>query len=373
MDFNLTDEQQMLREGAERFLQETYTVEHRRATTGLASRCDDGTWQSFADLGWLALTIPESEGGLGAGLLEAALLTEELGRRMVLEPFATTAVLGARLIERSADAGQRSLLLGKIAAGALRVALAALEPGRRYDLSSPGTLARRTATGYALSGSKLLALDGPAAHSFVVSARIEGDAGCGLFIVDGGMDGVTRRSYPLIDGRCAADVEFAAVQLPPSALLCSGAAATDALDEAIDRYMVCVVADALGAMEAVMEQTAEHLRNRRQFGQPLAAFQALQHRVAEMFVEVQETRSALYHALAHIEARPSQRNAAVSSAMVVASEAGRIVGGQGIQLHGGVGMTDEYQVGHYFKRLLVFEKAWGDVDYHLDRIASTYR
>ncbi len=373
MDFNLTDEQRMLREGAERFLQENYTFERRRGTTGLANRCDDATWQSFADLGWLALTIPENAGGLGAGLLEAALLCEAMGRRMVLEPFATTAVLCARLFECVVEAGQRSALLGAIASGELRVALAALEPGRRYDVATPTTLARRSATGFTLTGSKLLVQDGPAAHKFIVPARIDGGAGFGLFVVGADVDGVTQRSYPLIDGRRASDVELAEAQVPASALLCSDSAAADRLDEALDRFAVCQVADALGAMEAAMEQTAEHLRNRKQFGKPLAAFQALQHRVAEMFVEVQETRSALYHALAHIESEPTVRNAAVSSAVVVASEAGRIVGGLGIQLHGGVGMTDEYQVGHFFKRLLVLEKAWGDVDYHLDRIASTYR
>jgi alkylation response protein AidB-like acyl-CoA dehydrogenase len=373
MDFNLTDEQQMLREGAERFLLENYTFERRRRTLGLATRCDDAAWQSFADLGWLALTIPEDAGGLGAGLVEAVLLAEAIGRRMVLEPVATTSVLSAGVIERSSNVDLRNELLGGIAAGDLRVALACLEPGRRYELTAPSTCARRTETGFVLSGSKVLVLDAPAAQKFIVTAALEAGTGFGLFVLNSDAVGVTQLTYPLIDVRRAADLELLDVQVPVSALLCDTTTAPGALDEALDRFMVFQVADALGAMEAVMEQTAEHLRNRKQFGQPLAAFQALQHRMAEMFVEVQETRSALYHALAHIDANSAERNAAVSSAVVVASEAGRVVGGQGIQLHGGVGMTDEYQVGHFFKRLLVHEKSWGDVDFHLDRIAHTYR
>jgi alkylation response protein AidB-like acyl-CoA dehydrogenase len=371
MEFDLTDEQRMLQEGAERFLQESYSFDHRRVTLAGATRCDDSTWRSFAELGWLALLTPEEYGGLGAGPFESVLLAEAMGRRLVVEPFATTAVLCARLIERGSNEALRNDLLPRLAEGKLRVALAALEPGRGYELTNPATRARRTGAGYVLNGAKLLVQDEPAAQRLIVSAST--DEGVALFAVDKDLPGVTARAYPLIDGRLAADVDFVDVQLPVSAILCNAASAPNVLDEALDRLRVFEVAEALGAMEAVMEQSAEHLRNRKQFGQPLAAFQALQHRAAEMFVEVQETRSALYHALAHREAPTAQRNAAVSSAKVVASEAGRVVGGQGIQLHGGVGMTDEYQVGHFFKRLLVLEKSWGDVDFHLDRMARAYR
>jgi alkylation response protein AidB-like acyl-CoA dehydrogenase len=371
MEFHLTDEQRMLQEGGERFLQESYLFDRRRASLAATTRCDDSMWQSFAELGWLALLTPEDVGGLGAGPFESVLIAEAMGRRLVVEPFATTAVLCARLIERGGNEALRNELLPSLAEGKLRVALAALEPGRGYELANPATRARRTGAGYVLGGSKLLVQDAPAAQRLIVSASTE--EGLALFAFDASLPGVTLRAYPLIDGRLAADIDFLDVELPASTLLCDAPRSEDILDEALDRLRVFEVAEALGAMEAVMAQTAEHLRNRKQFGQPLASFQALQHRMAEMFVEVQETRSALYHALAHLEAPAVQRNAAVSSAKVVASEAGRVVGGQGIQLHGGVGMTDEYQVGHFFKRLLVLEKSWGDVDFHLDRIARTYR
>jgi alkylation response protein AidB-like acyl-CoA dehydrogenase len=321
----------------------------------------------------MALTVPEESGGLGAGVFESTILAEAMGRRLVVEPFATTAVLAARIIERSDRSSRRDELLGAIAEGSLRVAVACLEPGRRYDLEPATTRARQASGGYVLDGTKLLVLDAPAAHKVIVSATIADGQGYGLFVVDRDQPGVTLRAYPLIDGRRAADIDFEGVRLEASALLCSAQASGEVLGEALDRLHVFLVADALGAMEATMEVTAEHIRNRKQFGKPLAAFQALQHRMAEMFVEVQETRSALYHALSHLDDEPDTRKAAVSSAVVVAFDGGRIVGGLGIQLHGGVGMTEEYQVGHYFKRLLVHEKSWGDVDFHLDRIAHSYR
>jgi alkylation response protein AidB-like acyl-CoA dehydrogenase len=370
VDFTLTDEQQMLREGAERYLLESYTFEDRKRTLDADTRCREEAWQAFAELGWLALAVPESAGGLGAGLFEATVVAEALGRRAVLEPYATSAVLAVRLLERGDDSSRHAALLGEIAAGALRVAVACWEPDRHYELAPAATTARRAGDGYVLSGRKMLAYDAPSAHRLLVSASLDGEPA--LFVVDAQAAGVTRRAYPLIDGHQAADVDFDDVTLPGTALLCAGAGTAGILEEAIDRLRVFEVAEALGAMERAMDLTAEHLRNRRQFGKPLAAFQALQHRMAEMFVEVQETRSGLYHALAHFDAEPARRSAAVSSAKVVAIEAGRIVGGQGIQLHGGVGLTSEYQVGHYYKRLLVLERAWGDLDFHLDRIARTY-
>ena len=361
----------MLREGAARYLQDSYAFDHRRVSLANALRCNETTWQGFAELGWLALLVPEASGGLGGGLFDGALLAEEIGRRLVVEPLATTAVLCARLIERGESDALRAELLPGIADGSVRIALATLEPGRGYELTNPTVTARRTNRGFALAGTKLLVQDAPTAHRCIVTANLDGRLA--LFVTDLAKTGVTARPYPLIDGRLAADVDFTDCEVPALGLLCDSTSASEVLDEALDRMRVFEVAETLGAMEAVIDQTAEHIRNRKQFGHALAHFQALQHRMAEMFVEVQETRSALYHALAHFEASPVERNAAVSSAKVVASEASRVVGGQGIQLHGGVGMTDEYPVGHFVKRLLVLEKSWGDVDFHLDRIARTYR
>lgn len=370
MDFELNEEQQMLREGAERFLQDNYSFEQRTPSLDDRIGCRDQLWHEFADLGWLAIAVPEARGGLGAGLFESALLAEAMGRRAVVEPFAATAILGGRLLESHQDQQVADSLLAEIVAGSLRFSLACLEPGGSYELRNPSTKARRVGAGYVLSGSKQLCLDAPAASKLLVSADLDG--GLALFMVDAQASGLRQRRYPTIDGRQAADIDFVDVQLTTQDLLACGEGTHEVIEEAIDRLRVFEVAEALGSMERVMELTAEHLRNRKQFGQPLGAFQALQHRMAEMFVEVQETRSALYHALSRFDDGAESRKTAVSSAKVVAIEAGRIVGGLGIQLHGGVGMTTEYEVGHHYKRLLVIERAWGDLDFHLDRIAVRY-
>jgi alkylation response protein AidB-like acyl-CoA dehydrogenase len=373
VDFSLTEEQQILSDGAERYLDAHYSFGQRRSVLQSGGGCSEQHWQMFAELGWLALPIPEDAGGLGGSLIDTTLIMEAMGRRLVLEPYATTVVLAARLIEQSGNADLRSSLLAQIAQGACRVALAHSEIGSRYDSRSVQTRARAAGGGYLIDGVKAMAFDAPSAHKLIVSANVAGQSGFALFLLDKQARGVTVRAYPLIDGTRGADIELVSVRVDAGSLLMSGPEALEALDEATDRLVLVRVAEGLGAMEAVLQLTSEHLKSRQQFGQPLIRFQALQHRLAEMFVEIQETRSILYRGLAHIEAPPAERKAAISAAKVVAAGAGRVVGEQGIQLHGGVGMTDEYQVGHYYKRLIALEKAFGDVDHHLGRLAGTGR
>jgi alkylation response protein AidB-like acyl-CoA dehydrogenase len=218
-----------------------------------------------------------------------------------------------------------------------------------------------------------MVLDAPVAHQLIVSAMLDHGGGLALFLVDRAASGVTQREYRLIDGTRGADIDFESVAVGREALLAVPADALELLQEALDRTTVARVAEALGAMEMVMYLTGEHLKNRVQFGQPLARFQALQHRMAEMFIEVQETRSILYRALAYLDASPDERAAAVSAAKVVSAQSGKFVREEGIQLHGGVGVTEEYQVGHYFRRLLTLEKSFGDAAWHLERLTTAYR
>jgi alkylation response protein AidB-like acyl-CoA dehydrogenase len=391
VDFSLSEEQQMLSDGAGKFLADHYSFEQRRALLMSPTGFSEQNWQTFAELGWLALPVPEDAGGLGGSFIDTTLIMEAMGRRLVLEPYATTAVLAARVIAQSRNEQLRSSLLPQIAQGTCRVALAHGELASRYDTRMVQTCARPDEDGYVIDGVKVLALDAPAAHKLIVSANIadtsdstsiadgRNSAGIadrknmGLFLLDANAPGVTVRGYPLIDGTRAADVELTAVRANRSTLLAAGPEALEVLEEAIDRLVLARVAEGLGAMEVVLQLASEHLRSRQQFGQPLIRFQALQHRLAEMFVEIQETRSILYRGLAYIEAPAAERRAAVSAAKVVAANAGRVVGEQGIQLHGGVGMTQEYQVGHYYKRLIALEKSFGDVDYHLERLAGSGR
>jgi len=372
MDFNLSEEQQMLRDGADRYLSEHYAFEQRGAILATDSRCNEQQWRQYAELGWLALSLPEANGGLGASFIETSLLLEAMGRRLVLEPYATTAVLAARILERGSNSSLRAALLPEIAAGTLRIALAHEETGFRSRPIALQTHARRDGAHFRLDGCKLLAYDAPNAGKLLVTARFESSDAPSIWLLDREMPGVQLDGYPLIDGTLAADVVLSGAHVPAEALIAGPDCAEEVLEEALDRLVLGRVAEALGAMETVIQITAEQLRNRSQFGQPLSRFQALQHRMAEMFIEAQETRSILYRGLAAIDSASAERQAAVSAAKVVAAAAGRIVGGQGIQLHGAVGVTEEYRVGHYFKRLIVLEKAYGDADYHLARLAGLH-
>jgi len=371
MDFNLSEEQRQLRDGAARFLREQYPFDKRRQLAAGAGFSAEA-WGRYAELGWLALGLPEEVGGLGCSFIETALLAEEFGRGMVLEPYIPCAVLCARLLERSTGFAARNGLLEALAEGRLMLALAHAEPGERYAAEARRTQARPTATGWSLEGRKTLVAGAPIADQLLVTACIEGETA--LFLVPARADGVTVQDYALIDGTRAGDVHLGEAAVPRENLLARGSAATTLLEEALDRANLALCADALGCLEAAMAATSDYIKTRQQFGQPIGRFQALQHRMAEMFVEAQEARSALYRGLAAIDAGDAvARMTAVSAARVAVSAAARFVTEQGIQLHGGIGMTDEYQVGHYYKRVIVATKLFGDDDWHLDRYVGLRR
>ncbi len=370
MDLDLTDEQQMLRDGARRFFREHYGFDERRALlaseTGMSAEC----WAHYAELGWLALGLPEDTGGWPCTLVETAILLEEFGRALALEPYVSTVVLCGRLLDRCGRTAATRAQLQAMAEGRARLALAHDEPDGRYDAGRLGVVARRHGEDYLLQGCKSCVLDAPAADRLIVSARPDGEDGLALFLVDAAATGLTMSAYPLVDGTRAADVALDAVRVPASCVIADDGSARVLLQEAIDRATLARVAMALGAMETVLQMTADYLKTRVQFGQPLGRFQALQHRLAEMFVEVQETRSILCCGLAHVDAPAAERSAMVSAAKLVTVNAARIVGGQAIQLHGSIAMTAEYVAGHYYEHLLAFEKIYGDADWHLDRFAA---
>jgi len=373
MDFNLSDEQQMIRDGARRFVREQYHFELRRTFATSAVGHSGEHWRTFAELGWLALGIPEDAGGLGCPITDTAILVEEFGRGLVLEPFVSTAVLCARIVDRSDNADVRLRVLSAVAAGESRLALAHDEPSGRFDPARAALSARSNEGSFVLNGTKMLVLDGPSADHFIVSAMVDGDSALSLFLVPKDAPGLSLEAYPLIDGGRACDLSLVNLRCPAEARLAGPEHATEILEEAFDRATVARIAEAIGAMEAAMSVTNEYVKTRVQFGQPIGKFQALQHRMAEMFVEVEKSRSALFRALAHLDAEPVVRKGAVSAAKVVVAAAGKFVGGQGIQLHGGMGMTEECAVGHYFKKLVSFEKIYGDSDWHLQRFASCNR
>jgi alkylation response protein AidB-like acyl-CoA dehydrogenase len=370
VNFKLSEEQEMLRDGAGRFVREHYSFEQRRAL--IKANTSTAHWQTFAELGWLALGLSEAAGGLGCSMVETAILMEQFGAALVLEPYADTMVCAACVVERAREGTPRSTLLTAMSEGRQRVVLAHSEPNARYDLHAVAATAAAELGGYRINGTKVLVRNAPCADKFLVSARIDGGTGFALFLVDRDAPGVITASYRLLDATPAADLTLESVRVAAEALLVGPEQGGEVLEEALDRLVVAETAYALGAMECALDITAEYVKNRTQFGQPLIKFQATQHRLAEMFVEVQEVRSILHCAIAHVDGEARLRGRMTSAAKSVAARSGRLVGSLAIQLHGGIGMTHEYSVGHYFKHLLVFEKLYGDVDFHLGRFGRAF-
>jgi alkylation response protein AidB-like acyl-CoA dehydrogenase len=370
MEFSKSDVQQMLLDSAERFLGDEAGVEYWRAQRQSADGFDRARWAAFAELGWLALPIPESAGGLGGSLEDVALLNIALGRSLATEPYVSTAVLCAHILA-AADAERHARLLAAVAEGGLFLALAHGEPGRdALGAEAHEVLAIRSGRGFVLNGRKLLALDAPSADKLIVSAELEGEAGLALFLVDRDAEGVFADPYPLIDGARAADLVLRDVALGPEALIAGGNTGTAILSAAIDRAAVALMAQAVGSMEACLKICGDYAKERRQFGAAIGSFQAVQHLLSDMFIAAYQARSMLYQAIAGSYGGAAAFSAAVSAARIVVSEAGQTVSRNGIQVHGGYGITDEYEISHHFRRLLAIEKSYGDIDRHVRRLAE---
>jgi alkylation response protein AidB-like acyl-CoA dehydrogenase len=360
MEFAKSDIQQMLLDSAERFLGETAGVEYWREQRHSAEGFDRARWAAFAELGWLALPVPESAGGLGGTLEDVALLNITLGRHLATEPYVSTAVLCAQILA-AADVERHSDLLAAVAEGSLRLALA-------HEAND--AVAIRSGRGFVLNGRKLMALDAPSADRLIVSAELEGEAGLALFLVDREAEGVLLDAYPLIDGARAADVVLCDVALGPEALIAGGNTGAAILQAATDRASVALMAQAVGSMEACLAICGDYVKERKQFGAAIGSFQAVQHMLSDMFIAAYQARSMLYQAIAGSYEDAQSFSAAVSAARIVVSEAGQVVSRGGIQVHGGYGITDEYEISHHFRRLLAIEKSYGDIDRHVRRWAE---
>jgi alkylation response protein AidB-like acyl-CoA dehydrogenase len=346
----------MLKESAERFVSSEAGFQHARAGNAFAP----AHWRTMADLGWLLLMIPEDRGGLGGGAVDAAMLVESFGRGLVISPFVSTAVVAARLLTHADFEEPHTALLDAVGAGDAIVAVATEEAHSRYDLSRVATTATRTAEGFTLRGEKIVVQDGAIADYFLVSAQLDGKLA--LFSVAKDASGLAVRRYRSIDHAPVCDLAFTDT---PAALVIVDAAA--ALERAIDEARIMLAAEALGCMDAALSLAAEYLKTRQQFGRTLSSFQTLTHRVADCFVRCEQLRSILFRALSLLDAEPPARAAAASAALITAIEAGEFVTGQAIQLHGGIGMTEEYVVGHYYKRIRAIGRTYGDLEYHRRR------
>lgn len=374
MDFNFSDEQRQFRDSLERYVRQAYGFEKRREIIRSERGYSPEVWQQLAEIGALAIALPEAHGGFGGGAFDTQLVMEALGRGIVVEPYLATVVLGAGLIADAGSAAQQAELLPQVAGGELLLALAHGEPGSRYELANVATTARRDGSDYVLDGRKAVVLHGDVADRILVSARTRGAArdadGVSLFLVDAQAAGLTRLGYPTQDGQRAAELTLSKVRVPQSALIGTEHAALPAIEKAQDRAIAALCAEAVGNMAALIEATVGYLKTRKQFGVAIGSFQALQHRAVDMYLHAEQARSMAYLAAAKLDASPDERRQAISAAKVLVNQSARFVGQQAIQLHGGIGVTDELPVSHYFKRLTMITMLFGDVDHHLDRFGA---
>ncbi|MBR0714514.1 acyl-CoA dehydrogenase family protein [Bradyrhizobium liaoningense] len=377
MDLNLSDEQRLLRESAERFITESYDADHRRRMANDPLGFSPAVWKQFAELGWLALPIPEAYDGLGGGAVDVGILMEAFGRGLVSEPYVATVVLGAGLVEKRGGEQQKQGILPRIADGTLKLALAHSERGARFDLSNVATVANKTVQGWRLSGTKIAVLDGHAADQIIVSAHIhdhQGPSGrIGLFLVPAQTPSLVISDFARLGGGRACNIEISDVHLPEDSRLGGSDDALPAIEWAVDRAMAALGAEAVGIMQTLLDMTLEYTKIRKQFGRPLSANQVIKHRLADMAIQCDESRSMALRAALRADAEPVERARAASGAKAKIGKCARFVGEQSIQLHGGMGVTEELEVGAYFKRLIAFDTLFGGSAHHYRRHAELGR
>ncbi|WGR95612.1 acyl-CoA dehydrogenase [Bradyrhizobium sp. ISRA443] len=374
MDLTFSDEQRLLRESADRFVAETFTAEHRKKSANDPLGFSPAIWKQFAELGWLALPISEAHGGLGGGAIEIGILMEAFGRGLVSEPFLSTVVIGAALIAECGTEAQRQAILPKVAEGALILAFAHSERAARSDLAHVETTATRTVGGWRLNGSKVAVLDGAAANQIIVSARVANANGAsgklGLFLVQAGAPGLALRDYARLGGGRGCSLELKDTALPAGALLGDGSDALPAIEAVVNRAMAALGAEAVGIMQTLLDTTLEYTKIRKQFGRPLSANQVIRHRLADMAMQVDEARSMALRAALMAGAEPVERSRAASGAKAKIGKCARFVAEQSVQLHGAMGVTEELDIGSYFKRLLAFDTLFGGSAHHYRRHAA---
>jgi pimeloyl-CoA dehydrogenase small subunit len=375
MDFALTDEQKLLQHSMQRLLADHYAFEARQRYMQEPRGWSLGLWKLYADLGILGLPFDEEHGGTGGGTVETMIVMEEIGRSLVLEPYLATVILGGGLVRLGGDK-LRATVLPKIAAGQLSLAFAHFERQSRYDLADVLSSARRDGSGYLLDGAKSLVIHGDSAEQFIVSARLSGGQrdrdGIALFLVDANAPGVAVRGYQTVDGLRAAEVTLSKVRVEDGAVVGEPGGAFPLIERIADEAMAALCAEAVGAMAAMHETTVDYMKTRKQFGVTIGSFQVLQHRAADMLIALEQARSMAMLATMMAAADDArERRATISAAKVQIGRSGRSVGQAAIQIHGGIGMTMEAKVGHYFKRVTMIDTLFGDADYHLGLLASS--
>ena len=376
MDFALTEEQELLRHSVQRLFADHYAFDARKRYAQEPGGYSRALWARYAELGLLGLPFAEEHGGSAGGPVETMIVMEEVGRALALEPYLSTVVLAGGLLRLGGGKALCADLVPKIAGGDLMLAFAHAERQSRYDLADVAASARREGAGYVLDGAKSLVLHGDSAGKFIVSARLSGGQrdrdGLALFVVDAVAKGVSTRGYGTVDGLRAAEVTLAGVRVDAGAAIGEPGKAYPLIERVVDTAIAALAAEAVGAMTAMHEQTVDYMKTRKQFGVTIGSFQALQHRAAEMLVALEQARSmAMLATMMGAEENVRERRQAISAAKVQIGRSARIVGHGAIQIHGGIGMTMEAKVGHYFKRVTTIDATFGDADYHLGLLAES--
>ncbi|MFL2654313.1 MAG: acyl-CoA dehydrogenase family protein [Alphaproteobacteria bacterium] len=373
MDILLNETQALLKDSAEKFIERDYSFDVRRLVSSSEEGFSRVIWNKFAELGWIGLSMPEEYGGWGGNLVDLSVLFEEIGRGLIVEPFLSTSVLGGSLINYNGSENQKKSIIPDLINGKLLLAFAFTERHSRYNLADIETTASNTGEGYIINGSKSIVIHGSTADKLIVSARISGESrdeqGISLFIVDANAEGIKRRSYQMVDGLSGAEIILDNVLIPHENIIGEAGLAYPIIEKVIDEACIAICAESVGLMSELVRATVDYLKTREQFGTKIGSFQVLQHRAVDMFNSLELSRALVYRSAETISNVDDTKNRAraASAAKVQVGRSGKLIGQQAIQLHGGMGMTDELSVSHYFKRLTMLGTLFGDTDYHLKR------
>jgi pimeloyl-CoA dehydrogenase small subunit len=374
MDFNFTDEQSMLRDSIAKFVAAEYDFDKRKAILASSDGWSKKAWGTFAELGLMAAPLPEEYGGLGGGPIDTLVIMEEFGKGLVVEPWLQTVVIGGGFLKHAGSEAQKQEHLNAIATGEKIVAFAYAEPKGRYNLADLSTTAKKDGAGYVINGHKAVVIGAPQADTLIVTARTAGGQreakGVSVFIVPKNAKGVTTRDYATIDGFRASEVYFENVSVGADALIGAADNALPLVEQVTDEAIAGLCAEAVGTFRLMHSLTLEYARQRKQFGVPIGSFQVLQHRMVDMFMATEQSISMAYMATLKLDESAAERAKAVSAAKTQIGKSGRFIGQAAVQIHGGMGVTEEMRVGHYFKRATMIDAQFGNVDHHVKRFTN---
>ncbi|PCJ17754.1 MAG: pimeloyl-CoA dehydrogenase small subunit [Gammaproteobacteria bacterium] len=371
MDFNLSEEQTLLKDSVEKFISANYDLNDRRKLAQTSLGYSEDFWKQYADLGWLGLPFSESEGGFGGDLIDTMIMMEQLGKGLILEPYYASVILAGAALRNGGTAEQKDKLIGGIVSGEIKATVAYAEEQARFNLNDVATTAEKSGDGYVISGTKSVVANAETADFIIVAARTSGDRadakGITLFLVDTKSEGVSLANYPTVDALRASEVTFANVQVSASDVMGELDNGLGLLEEIRDEAILALCAEAVGGMDLLYQDTVEYCKQREQFGHALSDFQTLKHRFSEMFIEAEQCRSLLYRATLEKNNGSSEARKLIHALKYKVGKAGRFIGQGAVQSHGGMGVTEELRIGHYFIRLAVIDSMFGNFDYHLDQ------